>query len=90
MLQSPAGESMVSLAQVLPHDFAMLGDGIVPGDLAKRVTIPTAILAAEDTPETAQALAALIPRAEFRPMPASAHELSAAQIAKLVLPFFKE
>jgi pimeloyl-ACP methyl ester carboxylesterase len=90
MLQSPAGESMVALARVLPYDFAMLGDGIVPGDLAARITVPTAVLAAEGTPETAQALAAVMPRAEFRPMPASAHELSPAEIAKLVLPFFKE
>ncbi|HEX8509220.1 MAG TPA: alpha/beta fold hydrolase [Propionibacteriaceae bacterium] len=56
MLSSPAGESMLAAARVLPYDHAMLGDGIVPTDLAAKARNPTLVLAAEDQPSTARPL----------------------------------
>src|SRR5687767_10913154 len=56
MFQSPAGETMIDCARALPYDYAMLGDGLVPTELATEVKTPTLILAPEAMPETAQAL----------------------------------
>jgi pimeloyl-ACP methyl ester carboxylesterase len=88
MFQSPAGEGMLASARALPYDYAVLGDGLVPTEIAARVEIPTLILAAETMPETAQALAVAIPNARFQAMKASAHELSPADIAEQVTRFF--
>ncbi len=75
MLRSPAGEGMLDCARALPHDYAVLGDGLVPTELAARADVPTTILAAGSMPETARALADAMPDARFRAMEASAHEL---------------
>jgi pimeloyl-ACP methyl ester carboxylesterase len=66
MLDSPAGASMIDSARGLPYDYAVLGDGLVPTNLADKVTVPTVILAARAMPETAQALADAMPNARLR------------------------
>ena len=45
MLQSPAGEAMIDYARTLPYDYAMLGNGLVPTELAIQIKVPTMILA---------------------------------------------
>jgi pimeloyl-ACP methyl ester carboxylesterase len=88
MLNSPAGESMIDCARALPYDFALVGDGLVPNELAARVSVPTLILAAETAPATAQDLVAIMPRAHLQTMRASTHDLAASEIASAVTPFF--
>ena len=89
MLNSPAGESMLNSARALPYDYAVLGDGLVPTNLAAKVTAPTAILAAREMPETAQALADAMPNARFEAMEGSAHETPPAEIAERVTRFLE-
>ena len=89
MLDSPAGESMVDSAHALPYDYALLGDGLVPTNLAAKVTVPTVILAAREMPETAQALADAMPNAHFQVMDGSAHETTPAEIAERVTRFLE-
>jgi hypothetical protein len=62
MIQSPAGESMLANAHTLSYDYAMLGDGLIPAELAK-VKVPTLTLAPRAASDTARALADLIPNA---------------------------
>jgi hypothetical protein len=88
MLDSPAGETMIDCARALPYDYAMVGDGIVPSELAAKATMPTIILAAETAPQTAEALAAIMPEAKVKRMTASTHDLSPTEIAAAVTPFF--
>jgi pimeloyl-ACP methyl ester carboxylesterase len=78
---------MTDSARALPYDYAVLGDGLVPINLAARVTVPTMILAARAMPDTAQALAAAMPNARFEAMKGSAHETSPAEIAERVTRF---
>jgi len=87
ILSSPTGEGMIDCARTLPYDYKILGDGLVPTELAAKVTVPTLILAAKDMPETAQALAGTIPNASFQPMESSAHELNPAYIAEAIVEF---
>jgi pimeloyl-ACP methyl ester carboxylesterase len=90
ILQSPAGESMIDCARALPYDYAQLGDGLVPTELAKSITMPTLVLAAEAMPETAQELAKLMPHAQINLTSASTHELAPADIASAIAPFLEQ
>ena len=89
MLDSPAGDSMIHSARALPYDYAVLGDGLVPTNLAGKVSVPTVILAAGSMPETAQALANAIPNARFEAMEGSAHETPPSEIAQRVTRFLE-
>jgi pimeloyl-ACP methyl ester carboxylesterase len=88
MFRSPAGEGMLDCARALPYDYAVLGDGLVPTELAAKVDVPTLVLAAEAMPETAQALAGAMPSARFRATEASAHELPPEVLAPVLKGFF--
>jgi pimeloyl-ACP methyl ester carboxylesterase len=90
MFRSLAGEGMLDCARALPYDYAVLGDGLVPTELAAKVDVPTLILAAEAIPETAQALADAIPNARFRAMEASAHELAPEVLAPVLKEYFSQ
>jgi len=85
MLQSPARERLLNCAHAVPYDYAVLGDGLVPADLAARVKVPTLILAAKATPETAQALVDVMPNARFEAMDAAAYESPPAQLAERLI-----
>ena len=79
---------MLDSARALPYDYAMLGDGLVPTELAAWVNVPTFILAAEAMPEAAQALADAMPNAHVHAMEASAHELPPEVLAPVLKEFF--
>ena len=87
MLDSPAGEMMIDSARALPYDYAMVGDNLVPNELAARVRTPTLILTAEGSPATAKALVEIMPRATMNTLRAPTYELAATEIAAAVLPF---
>lgn len=90
MFRSPAGEAMLDCARALPYDYAVLGDGLVPTELAAKVNVPTVILAAEAMPETAQALADAMPNARLRAMETSAHELPPEVLAPVLKEVFSQ
>jgi pimeloyl-ACP methyl ester carboxylesterase len=90
MFRSPAGEAMLDCARALPYDYAVLGDGLVPTELAAKVNVPTLILAAEAMPETAQALAVAMPNARLRAMETSAHELPPEVLAPVLKEVFSQ
>jgi pimeloyl-ACP methyl ester carboxylesterase len=87
MLDSPAGEMMIDSARALPYDYAMVGDNLVPNEVAARVQTPTLILTAQAAPATAKALVETMPRAEMKTLRAPTYELAATEIAAAVLPF---
>lgn len=88
LFQSPAGQGMIACARALPYDYAMLGDGLVPTELAATVTVPTLILTAAEMPQTAQALADAMPNAQVHAMETSVHKLPPAAIANELRRFF--
>lgn len=88
MFQSPGGESLINGARALPYDYAMLGDGLVPTDIAAKVKIPTIVMAVEAMPETAHALVDAMPNARFQAMETPAHETPAVSLAEKLRGFF--
>jgi hypothetical protein len=89
LLDSPAGQMMIDSARALPYDYAMVGDGLVPDELAAHVEARTLILAAEAAPATAKALVEVMPRAKLQTLTAPTHDLAPAEIAAVVLPFLR-
>lgn len=89
MLDSPAGAGMLDTGRALPHEYAVLGDGLVPTALAAEVAAPTLILAPEGMPETAQALTEAIPGARFEALTGSAYETLPAELAERVTGFLE-
>jgi len=85
MLASPEGVGMIHNARALPYDYAVLGDGLVPVELAARVDIPTLVLASEDVMESSQMLARAIPNGRLQLLDAPTHAL-----APVLIHFFKE
>ena len=79
---------MLACARALPYDYAVLGDGLVPAELAAEASVPTIILADESMPGTARALAEAMPDARVQPMEASAHELPPEVLAPVLKEFF--
>jgi hypothetical protein len=67
----------------------MVGDGLVPNELAAHVEAPTLILVVEAAPATAKALVEVMPRAELQTLRASTHDLAPTEIAAVVLPFLR-
>lgn len=90
MFQSPAGEGILDCVRALPYDYAVLGDGLVPTELAAKVNVPTLVLAAEAMPETAQVLVKAMPNARLRAMEASTHELPPEGLASVLKEFLSE
>ena len=90
LLGSPAGEAMIDSARALPYDYAVVGDGLLPDELAAQAAAPTLVLAAETALTTARALVELMPRAMLRGMRASTHDLPPDEIASAVTPFFPQ
>ncbi len=88
ILDSPAGAGMIACASTLPYDYAVLGDGLIPDDIAVHVAVPTLILASEALHETAVALADLIPIARLHPLHCAAHESCPTSIAEAIRSFY--
>jgi len=90
LLGSPAGETMIDSARALPYDYAVVGNGLVPDELAAQAAVPTLVLAAQTALKTARALVEGMPHATLRSMRASAQDLSPDEVASAVTPFFRQ
>jgi pimeloyl-ACP methyl ester carboxylesterase len=90
LLGSPAGQAMIDSARALPYDYAVVGDGLLPDELAAQAAVPTLVLAAQTALKTATALVQIMPQATLRSMRASAHDLPPDEIASAVTPFFRQ
>jgi len=81
LLNSPAGPGLIDGARALHHEYAMLGDGLVPAELARRIRVPTIILTGEAMQEAAAQLADAIHGSRIVATHPSSHEMSATDMA---------
>lgn len=84
MLSSPGGDTMLANAQALPYDYALLGDSLVPVELARQVTVPTTVMAAAYAQEAVQQLAGAIVGATLKALETPTHEMAPAQLAAVI------
>ncbi|MDP2326501.1 MAG: alpha/beta hydrolase [Dehalococcoidia bacterium] len=87
MRRSPAWAGMTAIATTLGYDDAVMADSAVPA-AASGIVAPTLALAGGASPDFlqwgARELAAVVPDAEFRVLPAQGHDVEAAPLADAV------
>lgn len=92
MKKSPEWNEMVRIGHTLVYDFEILGDGEVPVDIAKNITIPTLIMDGEKSFEfmhaTADTVAKIIPGAVRKTIKDQTHNLAPEAVAPELLNFF--
>ena len=92
MRKTPDWKVMEGVEHTLAYDFAVMGDGSVPRDIAKTVTIPTLVLDGEKSfelmHEAADALGKAIPHAIRKTLPNQTHDVSADALAPVLKEFF--
>jgi pimeloyl-ACP methyl ester carboxylesterase len=93
MKRSPEWGAMKKVEFTLAYDYAVLGDGAVPQEIAKAVTVPTLVLTGEKTMAfmgpTADRIASLMPGAQRRTLEGQTHQAEAKAVAPVLIEFFK-
>lgn len=91
MKRSPAWEGFKKVDFTLAYDYAVLGNGNIPGTV-KQITIPTLVLDGEKTlpfiHPTADRLAQLIPTAQRKTIPGQSHQAAPEVVAPILVEFF--
>ncbi|MEO6199838.1 MAG: alpha/beta hydrolase [Cryobacterium sp.] len=89
--QLPWWPGMLAVARTLPYDLAIVGDGTVPTDRFRRITVPTLILHGGDSPSwagiAASAVAQAIPDARHVTIEGQDHNVDAAVLAQVLVEF---
>lgn len=92
MKKSPEWNSMVRIGHTLVYDFEVLGDGTVPVDVAKNITIPTLVMNGEKSfgfmAGTADAVGKSIPGALRKTLKGQMHNPSPESVVPVLLEFF--
>lgn len=93
MKRSPEWESMKKIEPTLAYDFLVLGDGTVPRDIARAITVPALVMDGENTMDfmhaTADRLAQLMPRAERKTLTGQTHQVEPDALAPVLIEFFQ-
>lgn len=92
MKSGPAWKTIEKIDFTLGYDYQVLGDGAIPGDVVKTISIPTLIMVGEKSMEfmhtTGGELARLIPNSEHRILKGQMHQPKAEAVAPVLIEFF--
>ncbi len=92
MKKSPEWKAMVDIGHTLVYDFEVLGDGMVPVDDVKNITIPTLVMDGEKSFDfmhaTADTVAKTIPGSVRKTIKGQTHSVSAEAVAPMLVEFF--
>lgn len=93
MRQSPDWPLMEAVAHTLAYDNAVMGDGSVPVEAARAVTMPALVLDGAESPdfkhEAADALAKAMPHAKRRTLVGETTRVAPEALAPVLVKFFK-
>jgi pimeloyl-ACP methyl ester carboxylesterase len=91
---SPAWRTIEKIDFTLGYDYQILGDGAIPRDLVKTITIPTLVMVGEKSMDfmhaTAEQLAKLMPSSEHKKLEGQMHQPKAEAVAPVIIEFFKK
>jgi pimeloyl-ACP methyl ester carboxylesterase len=93
MKKSPEWNDLVRVGHTLVYDFEVLGDGMIPFEVVKKIAIPTLIMDGEKSFDfmaaTADSVGKIIPGAVRKTIKGQTHDLSPEAVAPLLLEFFR-
>jgi pimeloyl-ACP methyl ester carboxylesterase len=88
----PGWAMLEAIAPTLAYDDQVLGDGSVPRDLARAISVPALVLAGAAGPQSlqraARATADALPTAEHRTLDGQTHDVSPDALAPVLAAFF--
>jgi pimeloyl-ACP methyl ester carboxylesterase len=92
MKSSPAWEGIKKIDFTLVYDYEVLGDGSIPGDVAKAITIPTLVMDGEKSLDfmhaTAARIADLVPNGKRSMLKGQTHQVKAEAVTPVLVEFF--
>jgi len=92
MKRSKDWDAMTRIDFTLAYDYAVLGDGLVPDETARSVTVPTLVMNGEKSmafmQPTADRIAKAMPRAERKTLEGQTHQAKADVVAPVLIEFF--
>jgi len=92
MKRSKDWDAMKKIDFTLAYDYAVLGDGTVPVDIARAVTVPTLVMDGDKSMAfmrpTSDRIAMAMPRAERKTLEGQTHQAKASVLAPLLIEFF--
>jgi pimeloyl-ACP methyl ester carboxylesterase len=93
LTQSPWWPGMVAIADTLPYDLALAGDGTVPAGRFAGIRIPVLVIDGGASPQWAAdaaiAIEAAAPNGFRRTIPGQTHDVSAELLAPLLIEFLE-
>jgi pimeloyl-ACP methyl ester carboxylesterase len=92
MKASPQWETTKKIDFTLAYDYKILGDGAIPQDIVKTITVPTLVMEGEKTMDfihaTADRIGQLIPGAQRKTLKGQMHQVQADVMAPVLIEFF--
>jgi pimeloyl-ACP methyl ester carboxylesterase len=92
--KSPEWPLMKSVEHTLAYDYAVLGDGAIPIDAAKKATMPALVMNGEKSfdfmSEAANKLSKVMPNAKWKTLKGQTHNPSPEVIAPVLKEFFRQ
>lgn len=92
MQSSPIWESIKKVDFTLVYDYAVLGDGAVPEEITKAITVPTLVMNGEKSlpfmQATADRIAKHIPISQRETIKGQTHQAEAAAVVPVLVDFF--
>jgi pimeloyl-ACP methyl ester carboxylesterase len=92
MKSSPEWEAIKKIDFTLAYDYEVLGDGSVPHDIVKAITVPTLVMDGQRSMDfmhaTGDQIARLIPRAQRKTLKGQTHQVEAEVVAPVLIEFF--
>lgn len=92
LAQSPWWPSLVAVADTLPHDLALAGDGSIPTERLSTISIPTLVMDGGDSPDwaanAAEVLSAALQNAVRLTVEGQNHNVDPEVIAPILQRFF--
>jgi pimeloyl-ACP methyl ester carboxylesterase len=92
--KSPEWPLMEEVEHTLAYDYAILNDGAIPVDAAKKATMPALVMNGDKSfefmAETAKNLSKMMPNARWKTLKGQAHHPSPEILAPILSEFFKQ
>lgn len=92
MKRTPAWNEMKAMDYTLVYDYAILGDGRIPLETLRKITVPTLVMTGDKSlpfmGPTGDAIAAAIPDAKRQTLAGQTHQVQADAVVPLLVEFF--
>jgi pimeloyl-ACP methyl ester carboxylesterase len=89
--KTPWWPAMVAVANTLPYDLALVGDGVVPAQRLTGIQVPTLVISGGASPawagEAADAIASAVPDSMRRTIPGQQHNVAPELLAPVLIDF---